>query len=144
MLKHRYAKRAKIFLSVIALSMASSIAVAELAPSSEENCPKRDLAISNSSKYPLTFSINKICSEYIGVTDKFSVNTVKHHYLKKACKADPQHCNMEAYSTEDCTGDSLASITLDIQSGVTNITPHSETYKINASGFNLFFAGPWT
>lgn len=142
MLKLRYLKPAKIFLSLIALSMASSIAVAE--PNLEENCPKRDLAISNSSKYPLTFSINKMCSEYIGVTDKFSVNIVKQYYIKKACKADPSHCNMEVYSTEDCTGKSLASLTLDIKSGITNITPHSEIYKINASGFNLFFEGPWS
>jgi hypothetical protein len=102
------------------------------------------MKISNSSKNKLSFSIDNTCSNEIGVINAHNVKVVSRKSIINACQAAPTHCEAEVYSTENCSGSSIVTLIFDVTGwGVMRIMPHTDSYHIGASGFNLFFDGPW-
>jgi beta-lactamase regulating signal transducer with metallopeptidase domain len=142
MLKYHHSKPIKNFFGLLILATTTSLAIA--APNLEKRDTLTDMKISNSSKNKLSFSIDNICSDEIGVINAHSVKVVSQKRINNACQVTPTHCEAEVYSTANCSGSSIVTLIFDVTgSGVMNIMPHTDSYHIGASSFNLFFDGPW-
>lgn len=141
MLKLHHSKPIKNFLGMISFVTATSIAIA--APNLGKDDAKTSLKISNSTKSYITFSIDGMCSNEIGVTDPRSVKTVTSKSLNKACKNNTAKCETQLYPTSNCMGIPIALVTFDLSFGVQQIAVHSQDYKVSGSGFDLFLDGPW-
>lgn len=143
MLKYHHAKPIRNLLGLFVLTTAASVAIA--APNLEKRDIAADMKVSNSSKSKLSFSIDNICSEEIGVINSHSVKVVSRKHINNACQANPTRCVTQVYSTDNCSGNSIATLVFDITGwGVMSIMPHTDSYRVGANGFNLFFDGPWT
>lgn len=142
MLKYHHSKPIKNFLGLLLLTTATTFAIA--APNLAKHDSSTYMKISNSSKDKLSFSIDNTCSNEIGVINEHNVKVVSRKSIINACRAAPTHCEAEVYSTENCSGSSIVTLIFDVAGwGVMSIIPHTDSYHIGASGFNLFFDGPW-
>jgi hypothetical protein len=75
----------------------------------------------------------------VGGTQVISRKRINH-----ACQANPTYCETEVYSSTNCSGSSMVTLIFDVTGwGVMSIMPHTDSYHIGASGFNLFFDGLW-
>lgn len=141
MLKYHHSKPHKTIFGLIILATAASLAMA--APNIEKYNTATAMKISNSSKNELSFSIDNICSDEWRV-NPHSVKVISQKRFNSACQANPTHCETEVYSTANCSGGSIVTLIFNVTGwGVMNIIPHTDSYHIGASGFNLFFNGPW-
>lgn len=141
MLKYHNSRPLKNFSGALLLAFAASIAIAM--PNFEKRDITTDMKISNSSKNNLSFGVDNRCSEEIGVINAHAVKVISRERINKLCQQNQSHCVMQAYSTNDCTGASIATLVLDMNRGVISIVPRPHSYSVGGNGFNLFFEGPW-
>ena len=142
MLKYHHSKPMRNLLGIFVLATATGIAIA--APNLQKNDNAVNMKISNSSKNNLTFSIENVCSEEIGVVNAHSVKVVPRKRINNACRTNPTNCETQVYDTADCSGNSIATIIFDVTDlGAKAVIPHTNSYHIGISGFNLFIEGPW-
>lgn len=125
-----------IFTSLLAISMSSVSMMATAG----------DLNLINNTDLDSTSIINNgMCSSSLlgkdGITKAHDTNKIAGGLVKMACFriADPkaENCSADVYMSNDCSGKKVATVILDISSGVKSITMHGEGYKISASGFNI-------
>jgi beta-lactamase regulating signal transducer with metallopeptidase domain len=144
MLRYHHSTPIKNFIGLFMFLTAVSAAIA--APTFEKWHIETDLNISNSTKYDLSFSIAKICSDKVGIIEPHSVKVFSRKYINEACQANLTQCDVEVYSTANCSGNSFVTFIFDVTEwGVEKIFPHSNflDIKSDANGFNIFFEGPW-
>jgi hypothetical protein len=125
-----------IFTSLVAMSM-SSISMMAYAG---------DLHLINNTNFDSTSIINSgMCSSSLlgnnGITKAHGTNTVADSMVKMACLkiSDPKglNCTADVYMNKNCSGKKVATVVLDVSTGVKKVTVHSSEYKITASGFNI-------
>lgn len=99
------------------------------------------LAISNHTTFPLTFSVNNVCSKDFGTIDEYEIKTISEEMLNKACANYNAPCEIIGYDGKNCTGKSIGGIrylsehSFEISWGESNVS-------IGASEDSLFYTEP--
>jgi len=106
------------------------------------------LTITNNTAQNSTTIINSTCSTSIGtqgVTHPHSTNEVPDMAIRMVCYTTPNHCVADVRMTADCSGESMATIVYDINSGVKAATLSAAGvragYQINGGGYAIQFNG---
>ncbi len=141
MLKLDQSMPIKNFVGLITLLVLIGIAMA--APNFDKY--NSGIKISNASKNSLTFSIGKHCSSKMGLINGHTIKVIARDNIVSSCRKNPSKCKMIIYASANCTGDSIATLTMDVtKRGVTNIEPpFAKSYRVSANGFNIFIDGQW-
>jgi len=140
MLKHHHSNPIRNLLGLLVLLTTASVAIA--AP--HLNKWSRGLTISNASFKSLSFSIDNTCSENIGIINAMSIKTISRETINNVCQKNPSHCKTYVFQTDNCSGNPISMIVIDINQGVQTIAVYGP-YNVGtgSNSFNLFFNGPW-
>lgn len=91
-----------------------------------------DLTTVNNSNHDSTCVVNNgpcstILGEKYGVTKAHSTNTIPSSKVWLACVRDTKNCKANVYMTNNCSGPVVGTVTLNTDTGVTNVynTPGS-------------------
>jgi len=143
MLQYHHSKTIRNLLGVLVLATAASVAIAT--PNIEKHDIAADMKVSNFSKNDLSFSINNNCAySEIGIISERGIKVIPRKNINDACQVNPTHCKAQVYPTINCSGSSIVTLTFDVTGqGVISIVPHTDTYHVEASGFNISFYDHW-
>lgn len=100
-----------------------------------------DLKIANRTDFDISFSINKHCSNNLGVIQSDTVVVVPEKDFNKACEHNPSRCYSIVYSKPNCRGKDLGEVGFNTKHGVSYIigSQNAERVSITGNGFNLIF-----
>ncbi|MDR3491771.1 MAG: hypothetical protein P4M12_07005 [Gammaproteobacteria bacterium] len=106
------------------------------------------LTIVNNTSHDSTTIINNTCSTAIGsdgITHPHSVNQVSDMNIRLVCFMTPNNCVADVRMTADCSGESVATVVYDVDSGVkqATLTPAGALagYRLSHSGNAIQFDG---
>lgn len=99
-----------------------------------------DLVINNHTDFDSTSVINNgACSTILGEigisrahTDS---NVVPDKKIRFACFANKHNCHADVYMTDNCTGEKVATVLFDVDTGIKSIQMSSTKFAITGSGF---------
>jgi hypothetical protein len=116
-------KKNIIGLMVLSATVFAAPVHAAYVPSIDKFHP--DFVLSNDTVTSFTGMINdRVCTGVFGsqgIIHPHSVKIVYYSELNLACGSNISACQIDLYPNEDCSGDKIGSVTLDVNEGVTGI-----------------------
>ena len=79
-----------------------------------------DMRFNNNTNYTLSFGINNVCSEALGIIEKNTVKTIDQATFEDICKYNPAQCTIAVYNQPGCDGNSVANMTFN-QTALDNV-----------------------
>jgi hypothetical protein len=102
---------------------------------------RADLTIVNNTDYDSTSVVNGgACSTILGqagITKAHSSNTLDYILMRIACGMHPSDCVAEVYMTDNCSGPVVATVTMDIDNGISNIQESGAFSLVQDTPFKL-------
>lgn len=106
-----------------------------------------DLTIINNTNHDSTSLINNgACSDILGangITRAHSTNVVPESVIAKGCITNKRNCQANVHMTSNCTGPAVATVLLDVKTGIKSVTPSGNTqgYVVSGNGFTASIDG---
>lgn len=114
------------------LLLAIALSVALTAPSLESHMFFEDLRISNFSNKKFTAIANFKCENKLSEIEKNSVTLIPRSKIQNICsKSSWPSCTIEFYQSNNCSGEPIVSISLNLQGSISSISADN---KYNFSG----------
>lgn len=110
--------------------------------------PKGTLQITNNTKHDVTSKIDGNCSSSLlgnaGITKAGETSKISPTQILLACASSLLQtntlCNATVYPSNNCSGNPIAKVTLDTQTGIKQVETSAD-YIIDANGFTVSVAG---
>ena len=103
------------------------------------------LTITNNTKLDSTCIINDgVCSTILGeggITRAGHTNVIAESKMKLACIFHLSNCKADVYMTDNCTGPKVATVMMDLSTGIKSIDIFDNRYQANFSGFTVSVSG---
>lgn len=93
------------------------------------------LVVTNKTQFDSTTK-TFLCSTALGeagVTHPGQTNTLTDAQVKSACLFSQQNCVADVFLTNNCSGPSIATVTMDIKSGIKSVEMKDNNYQIDYS-----------
>lgn len=87
-----------------------------------------NFTIENHTKHNLTFKVNDVCSNEIGVINSHTSRNTPEVIMKQLCKDNASNCQAKIFRSNDCSSRYLATVGFNLVSGivsVTNVAPNA-------------------
>lgn len=125
----------KNLIGTLLLVISSGIALA--APSLESHMFFEDLRISNFSNKKLTAIANFKCENKLSEMEKNSVTLISRSKIQKICsKSRWPKCTIEFYQSNNCSGEPIVSINLDLQGSISTVNADNK-YNFSSKDYSL-------
>lgn len=76
-----------------------------------------------------------------GITRAGKQNTIDSFIIWYACYASPANCKADVYMTSNCTGEKIATVVFDTNTGIKSISMLSNDYAFIGTGFSVHLNG---
>ncbi len=76
---------------------------------------------------------NGVCSTILGdsgITPAGQEKDISDFLVKKACITNQLHCKADVYLTRNCSGPKVATVTLNVNTGIESVTMNNPAYQI--------------
>lgn len=129
----------KNLIGTLLLAISSGIALAT--PSLESHVFFEDLRISNFSNNKFTVIANFDCENKLSEIEKNSVTLISQSRIQQFCsKSYRPSCTIEFYQSSNCSGEPIASVSLNLQGSISSIKSDNK-YNVSGKDDNLLFYG---
>jgi hypothetical protein len=93
----------------------------------------KSLTLTNATKKSFTVRVNKKCASEFGVMKANSSKTVTEEALNQLCERKLSNCEAIIFKSNDCTGQQIADVLFDTNTGVKGSFRSAKNYTITVS-----------